>query len=722
MLARIPLLFGALGLVLASAVLALPPPPDVPEPLRPWQAWTLHDHPDLLCAAWGDSRVCDWPGHLQVKIDEKAGFFALDVWLDQPDLVAMPGDAQNWPQQLQVDDAPAVVLLSDGKPAMRLPAGHHKVTGTFGWTEAPELLVLPKEIGVVELVLRGAKVDAPRRDDQGRLLLQKDGSGVGAETDSLSIAVSRRLADGVPLRMTTRLVVRVGGKARDAVLGPVLPAGWRPIAVTCPLPVQVGSDGAVRVHVRPGQHRLDVEAVLADNAAQLTVPTLQGDGWERPETWVWQPDEAIRSVELTGLAAVDPERTQLDADWKKGRTYLGQAGQQLHLRQTRRGEIEPPPNALHIQRQWWLDLDGKGLTSRDQVTGQVHQGWRLATAPGWQVGRASVSGRDQLITLAQTATPTAGSQAPSGVELRSGNLNLEADLRLGSVRGGLRAVGWASDVQSLHATLHLPPGWTLLGAKGVDQLPATWTDSWTLLDFFFVLMMALSFAKLLGKRWAVVTVLALVACHGESDAPYGIWLAVLAPLGLLAALPASRFRQFVSVVYALVLIALVLAVVPFAAGQIRRGVYPQIGLPGSESDTGLLPVTMGILSADKDAAAPPEAPAAGAPAQEISANNNNKVPEERNNADKPMAKGEMKRDEGQNAQQQVQLDGKARSKSSRGWGSRDYLLVASDNAKQLQQIDPHAVVQTGPGVPTWHAHAALRQGPIRVSCPAGLER
>ena len=706
---RFVLLAAALALPLPA--IALPPPPDVPDQLKPWQAWTLHTEPDLLCASWGDGRVCDWPGHLTVKIDEKSGSFALDVWMDQPDVIELPGDAQAWPQNLQVDDVVAVVLAESAHPSLRLAAGHHKITGNFAWTDAPELLALPKEIGVVELTLRGAKVEVPRRDDQGRLLLQKEGGGAGVQTDSLSIAVARKLDDGVPLHMTTRLVLRVGGKARDAVLGQVLPAGWRPIAVTCPLPTQVGSDGAVRLHVRPGQHQLDIEAVLADNAAQLVVPALAGEGFEHPETWVWQPDEAIRSVEVSGLAPVDPERTQLDAEWKKGRTYLGEPGQILVLKQTRRGETESPPNALVINRQMWLDLDGQGLTSRDQITGQVHQGWRLATAPGWQVGRAAVGGRDQLITLSQTATPVAGDNGPSGVELRSGNLNLEADARHKQISGGLRAVGWATDVQTLHATLHLPPGWTLMGAKGVDELPATWTDSWTLLDFFFVLMVALSFAKLLGKRWAVVTVLALVACHGESDAPYGIWLAVLAPLGLLAVLPPSKFRKFVSVLYGVVLIGLVLQVVPFAARQIRHGVYPQIGqdergqmaLGDDRMDFGM--AKEAAPAATVVPAAPPAEPVAQDAAQAMGGENGNAV-----NA-APDKNAEMR--------QQVQTKQFKKSGKSLGWsssGSGEYLLRAADDSKQLNQIDAHAVVQTGPGVPTWSwtTWPLTWNGPVRA--------
>jgi len=685
-----------------AAAAALPPPPEVAEPLKAWIGWALHDHPELHCASWGEGRACAWPGHLAVAIEARTGTFSLDVWLDRDGPVALPGDAQAWPQVVQADGQAAPVLAVDGRPTVRLPAGHHRVDGTFLWSDPPELLALPKEVGTVALTLRGAKIDAPRRDESGRLLVQKDGAGPAAETDSLSIAVARRIFDGVPLRMTTRLTLRAGGKARDAVLGQVLPPGWRPIAVQCKLPVQVGGDGAVRVHVRPGQHTLDLDAVRADAAAGLSVPTLAGEHFELPEVWVWQPDESLRSVELGGLSPVDPERTQLDAEWKKGRAFLAAPGQTLTLRQTRRGEVEPPPNAVHLVRQWWLDLDGKGLTSSDKLTGQLHQGWRLQTAPDWQLGRAATGGRDQLVTLAGAATAAAG----SGVELRAGAIALDADLRTARVDGAIRAVGWATDVQSLKATLHLPPGWTLLGARGVDQLPTTWSDSWTLLDFFFVLMVAAGFARLVGKGWAAAIVAALVLCHGEADAPQAIWLWALAALGLLAVLPESKFRKVVVLGYGVILFALVIDVVPFAAAQLRHGIYPQTGTTARDS---------GFLRAEDIAPAAVEAPAAPPAATAVdraSVDGKDKAADVAQEANVELA----------NVPVQQKADRSLRrakaAKGGRGWlaSDYDYLSTAGENTRQLQQIDPHAVVQTGPGVPTWSwsSWPLTWHGPVRA--------
>lgn len=703
---RFVLLFGT-ALLAAAPAFALPPPPEVPDYLRPWTAWALHDHPDLLCTAMGSGRACDWPGHLQLRVDKDGGSFALDVWLDAPAVIALPGDAQNWPQNVAVDDAAAVVQAESSHAFVRLPAGHHKVAGNFAWAETPEILALPKEIGAVELTLLGSKVDVPKRDESGRLLLQKD-NAAAAETDSLTVTVSRRLSDGVPLRMTTRLLVRASGKARDVVLGKVLPDGFRPIALGGGLPLQIGGDGALRAHLRPGTFTADIEAVCPDNLATVVVPALGGEFFDKTETWVWVPDETLRSVELSGLASVDPERTQLDAEWKKGRTFLGEAAQTLALKVSRRGETEPAPNNLSLRRQWWLDIDGLGLTSRDELSGDMHQGWRLASQGGWALGRAAVNDRDQLITASADAKNGSDAKTGNGIELRNGNVKVQADLRLADHRGPIAAVGWQADVQSLHTTLHLPPGWTLLGADGVDKLPTTWTDSWTLLDFFFVLMLGLGFGKLLGKGWGALTIATLVVCHGESEAPSGIWLAALLGLGLLAALPESKFRKAVAIGYGLILVALVADAVPFCARQIRHGIYPQIAL----SDRPLLgnfATRSADVEGDMGAARAPASPApAAVPDEAVQLKEQaNDMPVQ---AEAPAAKSANGK-----FPKQAEAERKPAAGKTRGWGISSY-SYGPDDSKQLQQMDPHAVVQTGPGVPEWQWSQWQLQwnGPVRA--------
>ena len=692
----------AIAWLASSLALALPPAPVVPKALEPWVPWLLQDRRDLLCPTLtGETRACTWPGHLTLRLDGARATFELDVWLDALGPVSLPGGKNAWPQAVLVDGEPALLLEIDAKPTLQLPAGHHKVVGQLQWGAPPERLAMPAEIGVVALQVDGKPLETPRRDG-GELVLRQDGSvGAAAETDTLSASVARRVRDGVPLALQTRLVLRVGGKARDVVLGAVLPLGVRPVRVEAKVPLQVGADGVARVHVGPGQHELLIEAVLPEQVSAVVIPALQGDFWEDSETWVWQADEGVRSVELSGLTAIDPERTELPAEWKKGRTFMGQPGQALALKTSRRGEKEPAPNQLQLQRQWWLDLDGQGLTSRDQLTGEVYQGWRLDVAPGWSLGRADVAGTAQLVTRSKDG---------AGVELRQGKVHLAADLRSENSTSSINAVGWGTSVQSLRTTLHLPPGWRLLGASGVDEVPRTWLDSWTLYDFFFVLLTAIAAARLLGWKWAILALLGLVLAHDEADAPGGLWLIALGGLALLGVLPEGIFRRLVGTLYGLTLASLVVACLPFFAQQLRAGLYPQIERQASWLDFAApsrdeSPALEQSKAVEVNAA--PETPAAAEPSGGEALAEKQMAEDNIGNArvQTALAKGEAK----EMPQQQVQSRSDWSNRPSKG------KKKLGDYSK-IQQVDPHAVVQTGPGVPTWQWQSVQLgwSGPVRA--------
>ena len=657
----------ALTVALATALLpgvarAEPPPeqPAVPAPLAPWVPWVLHDHRSEPCTAAGGERLCTWPGRLGLRVDRAGGTFKLDVWLDRPGRVNLPGDARLWPLGVTDDrELPTLRQDEDGRPWVRLSQGLHVLVGHFDWSRPPEVLTVPPEVGVITLVVDGKTIDGLRRQDD-RLWLQQGGGDRNEETDSLRVSVHRQLRDGVPLRVTTRLELKVAGRTRDAALGKVLLAGGRPVQVRSELPVQVAPDGSVRAHIRPGSHRIEIDAVYADNPKQLT-PPKPGPGFDAAEVWLWLPDETLRSVELSGLTAVDPERTALGSDWRGGPTWMARQGEQLKLQIARRGLKEPPPSRPRLQRELWLDLDGAGLSARDSLSGEMHRDWRLDWAGNGVLGRVHDTGAGQDLLI--TTHPE--SKRP-GAELRRGKLNLRAELRVPLEEGSLQAVGWGFDAQNLSATLHLPPGWRLLGASGVDHMPGTWLASWTLFDFFGVLMVALGTARLFGWRWGMVALAALVLSHGEEGTPQWVWLNLLAAVALVRVLPTGAvwWRRLAQAWRALVVLSLVLILVPFAIGQIRHGMYPQTGEPGTFAES------FGMVLGDKVARG-----------EQLSEADDM----EQTKAQAPSGKKWSKRN-------------LAKSMVSRkGDSSGDYLRAQ----QQLQQVDPNAVVQTGAGLPDW---------------------
>ena len=348
----------------------------------------------------------------------------------------------------------------------------------------------------------------------------------------------------------------------------------------------------------------------------------------------------------------------------------------------RRGEAEAPPDALTLARELWLDPDGRAASVRDRFGGTLRATTRLDLLPPGTLGRIAVDGQDQLVT-AHPETKAAG------VELRRSALQLEADSRL-ALGGAIPAVGWTTGVEQLQATLHVPPGWSLLGSTGVDRLPGTWTSRWTLLGFFFVLIVTLAVHRLFGLRPAVLALAALVFTHGEPGAPSAVWLSLVAAIALQRVAPAGWIPRVARLWFLASAVVLVVLVVPFARDQVRDALFPQVAEVASGRGGRL-------------ATAPAKAGVPGGVVGGVVGG----VPMNAPAAAPPMQVAEDKLDEATSllarSSEAVQSVAE-RQVAKRGRYAYNVAL----------EQDPKAVLQTGPGVPgwTWRSYSLTWSGPV----------
>src|SRR5262249_1771857 len=210
---------------------------------------------------------------------------------------------------------------------------------------------------------------------------------------------------------------------------------------------------------------------------------------EWDEIWVYEAAPAVRVVTLEGLSSVDPSQTQLPPEWRALPAFAVRSGEALKLVEQRRGDPDPDPDQLTLDRQLWLDTDGRGWTFQDRLGGLLQRSWRLEMPAPATPGRAAGQGQDPPLTR-----PTPG--APPGVEVAPGTLAMTADGRVEHGGGRLPAIGWAHDFTRVAAVANLPPGWSLFGATGVDEVDGTWIQRWSLLDLFGVLVLALATGRL----------------------------------------------------------------------------------------------------------------------------------------------------------------------------------------------------------------------------------
>ena len=141
------------------------------------------------------------------------------------------------------------------------------------------------------------------------------------------------------------------------------------------------------------------------------------------------------------------------------------------------------------------------------------------------------------------------------------------------------AVGWDHDFKQVNATLHLPPGWKLFSASGVDTVPNTWLQRWTLLDLFLVLITAIAISRLWNWQIGLLSLITLTLLWHEPGAPRQIWLHIIAAIALLRVLPAGKFRWLVTSYRNLALLGLILISIPFMISEVKIGLFSQLERP-----------------------------------------------------------------------------------------------------------------------------------------------
>ena len=693
------------------------PPRDVPDPLKSWVPWVLHGDETFGCphaAHDGDARHCAWPGALQLKVSRSGATFTQDWQAYRSTWVSLPGEAKQWPQQVLVDGKPAAVLQKDEGPAVQLEAGSHRISGQFMWEKLPESLALPAEVALLQLERDGKAVALPARDDNNRLWLQ--GEEKEKVDDQTELHVYRKLSEGIPLLLETRITLDVSGKARELSIARILLPGFIAQELQTGLPAKLGKDGNLQVQAKPGHWEIILVARNSGTSTEFALPAVTpGEQGNAPllaeeEIWVYQAAPGIRSVSIESINAIDSSQTSLPAEWRKLPAYMLRGGSRFTLKTLRRGDATPEPNKLDLERELWLSFDGSSITVADKLKGNVNQAGRLEMAAGTQLGRVELNGQDQLISV--------GNKGLAGVELPRGAPQVKAASVLNDAPRRFAVTGWTQDMESVALRLHLPPGWRLLHVSGPDQVSGSWLSRWNLFDVFLLLITSLAVGKLLGRRWGVLAVLCLTLGYQEMNAVRYMLLPLLAAISLLRVLPAGRWRTLVIWLQRGILLATLLLGLDFATQQVLQTLYPVLDqVQGAQLNTGNgadaedeHPVASKIVEEAKPApevalnmpAAPPPPPA---PKMALPPSGGKSARMEREAAARAAAEAE-KRQRGADDDKRVQELEKSNAAGASRSREKAYSLA---NTRMYASIDPEAKVQTGPGLPQWQ-HQSYQLG------------
>ena len=631
----------------------------VPDELGDWRQWVLQDRDYRECAFYFDGGaaapgdfVCAWPGELSISVTANGGrfeqswaVFADDTW------IALPGDASYWPDRVTVNGSGATVIQRDGVPSIRLARGSHRLQGRFEWDERPGVLRVPPQSGLIALTVGGQRVARPEINRNGVFLGERQRQT--QSRDAAEVQVYRLLWDNVPTRLITTLQIEVSGSVREELFGPLLPEGFVPMAINSELPARLEADGQLRVQVRPGRWQVSLLARAPEVLNSVTLPVAESN-LPVTEIWSYQSNDVLRVTAAEGLLPVDPVRVAVPDNWDELPAYRVARGDTFTIAERSRG-IVSAENDLRLQRQMWLDFSGDGFVVQDQIGGTMRRDWRLDMAAPFALQSATEDYENLLITGGADASLT-------GVELRRVDIDLTAIGRT-QTRSTMPVTGWDERFNSVTTTLYLPPGNKLLAAPGADSAPGSWIGQWQLPDFFLVLIVTIAAWKLFGRGAGIVALFALVLSFHEIDAPAWLWLNILIAVALLRVAPAGRLRNSVLLYMAGSALLLVLALVPFVAGQLRMAIFPQL-----EPQYGVLEAgRVNIATPAADIAYPVEQDAAFS-------------------------------------------DGAALSRSDRApreMQSIEEIVVTAAKSvpTNFARYAPNAIVQAGPGIPSWQWNA-----------------
>jgi hypothetical protein len=640
----------------------------VPDDLKDWQQWVLKDKEYRSCPFYfdrpldqPDAFVCSWPGELRLAVDAAGARFSQQWTVYSKDQwVKLPGGTDYWPDRVTVNDRAIEVVAHNNYPSVRLAPGTWRIDGRFEWDERPGVLRIPPRSGLVSLTVDGKAVERPEMNRAGVFLGERQRDT--RARDSVRTIVHRLVADDVPTRLHTRLQIDVSGSVREEVFGPVLPDGFVPVSINSPLPAKLEADGNLHIQVRPGRWTILLSARGAGVEDLITRPP-PGSNLADDEIWSYQSNDQLRVTAVEGLPPVDPSQVEVPGEWQSLPAFRMSRDGSFSVTERSRGVVSAT-NELGLSRTMWLDFDGGGFVVEDRIEGTMRTDWRLDMAGPYALLSATEYDESLLITQGV-------SDGQTGVEVRQSEVDVEAIGRA-DTRGSLPVTGWATRFARVETTLNLPPGHKLLLAPGVDDAGGSWMSQWQLLDFFLVLIITIAVWRLFGRAAGLIALGALALSFHELNAPSWLWVNLLIAMALMRVAPPGRLRQIVMGYQTLSAIALVVALVPFIAGQLRIAIYPQ--LEPQISSYG----SYGYSVSDREE--------------------------------------EVRSNEGLARTMKVERDRVANlAAPSRDMMAMDEIVVAASKvSRSFSRYAPNAIVQAGPGIPSWrwNTYSLSWSGPV----------
>ena len=538
----------------------------IPEELKEWKQWVLYQKDKEFCPFDynnENNKHCAFISQLNFELDNDSGHFSISGILFKDQWINLPGQTGCWPSSVFNNKNQLLVIEKQNHPSVYLPEGEFHISGKFYYQQQPDVLWIPQNFGLISLIVNTQKILSPYISSDHRLWL--DVNTIQKPQDNrLQMSIYRLITDDIPMTMEHCFKFSVSGKSREELFSKILPENSQVLGITSPLPVQIENNQNLRIHLSQGEWEILITTRFNKSINKLTSDFLSG----KSEIWSFQAKNHLRMVKLMNVNGADPKNAGVPQQWQHYPAYYIQPNQSIFIQEQRRGDPNPSPDQLNLNRTLWLDFKGNGYTIHDNLNGKIHKNWRLNVVDDIQLGRVSFSNEDQLITT--------DNKNQTGVEVRTGQINISADSRYTKNIRKLPAIGWDHSMNQVKTNLNLPPGWRLLTASGVDTVTGSWFERWQLLDFFIALIIVMAIYHIKNIQWAFLGLITMIVTFHEPSAPRLTWLHLLAVIALLHVVPKGRFQSAIRLWFIAAIIMFSVYVLPFMMHQIRSGCFPQL--------------------------------------------------------------------------------------------------------------------------------------------------
>ena len=561
--------FGLLPLFLINGFSTSAEDVYIPPSLEEWKDWVLADHPRVECPINDTNHRrlgCVWISELAISAESTGKIqFKINGVAYANGPIGLPYGSE-FPHSVRLNGRTALVGSVNRQkiPAVHLTKGRFVLEGRLDFDKLPRTINVPNIAATLSLDLDGKSVPTPRVENS-RLWLQTV-DRVNADQDRLSVDVYRKLVDNIPQTLETRIRLTVDGRDRVVYLGDPMPDGMKLVEIDSAVPVQVDTVGEVLVQVSRGEHWITFRSIregIANEFALIENPP----NWPSSEFWAVETVTQHRAVDVEGVAAVDPNI--VESPFGDASTYLLKAGDTLQLRNEIRGDPNPKPASFEIYRDYWLAFDGSYMKVLDRLKIDTQTEIRLTT--DFELGSVSVDGNPRMITFVDS-----GENVEPGVSIQP-NENEIKSLSVLPRQDKLSINGWQVPIDNPSASLHLPPGWKLLWASGVDYVQGSWLSSWwNLWDIFFCVLLIIVIYRVGGLVLAIVSLIVLLLSYQQFPIPALGWFALALLALLMTNIKKPEIKSVVNIVYWLVLIPVAFITIYVSAVNLRQAIYPQL--------------------------------------------------------------------------------------------------------------------------------------------------